>query len=218
MINIIYVASIGRSGSTLLESMLGAHPQIATTGEAHIWPHEIRMGGVQPCGCGASVPDCTFWNAVQSQCDPLRQEGPSLDYFREAHNHGHTLRPTRLRAFGNTPTDALPERDLIRQYGDNNAAFFDAFASVTEAETGTRPEWIVDASKDPYRLAWLARSGRFRIKVVHLVKDPRAFVYSVTKPYIHGEDGRPPALRSPASSSPHARPGPGRPRTSFSRA
>lgn len=192
MIPLIYIASIGRSGSTLLESMLGAHSQVATAGELHIWPHELRRGGVQPCGCGRAVPECPFWNEVRRRADPLAQDGPGLDFFREAHNHGRTLRPRRLAAFGPAPTTRLPEREQIAAYGWNNAAIFQAFSDTWADERGEAPQWVVDASKDPYRLAWLARSGLFQIKVIHLVKNPRGFVYSVTKRHIHGENGRPP--------------------------
>ena len=40
---------------------------------------------------------------------------------------------------------------------------------------------MVDNSKDPYRLFWLQHSGYFKTRALHLVKDPRAFVYSMTK-------------------------------------
>lgn len=190
MIQLVYIASIGRSGSTLLESMLGAHSQLATMGEVHVWPHELRQGGVRPCGCGDDVPACSFWTAVKREVDPLAQIGPGLGFFREAHNHGHTLRLKRLPALGPAPTSSLRDRTQIRTYGENNAAIVEAFIKVTEAATGDRPSWIVDASKDPYRLAWLVRSGLFRIKVIHLVKDPRAFIYSVTKSHIRGENRR----------------------------
>ena len=193
MIPLLYIASIGRSGSTLLESMLGAHSRVATTGEFHIWPHEIRMGGVRPCGCGEFVEDCEFWSEVRRRVDPLAQEGPGLDFFREAHNHGKTIRRERLEALSDKPTEALADQALIEAYGRNNEALFQAFLDVTAEQLGERPDWVVDASKDPYRLAWLARSGRFDIKVIHLVKNPRAFAYSVTKKHIHGENGSPPS-------------------------
>ncbi|MFO8100170.1 MAG: hypothetical protein R6T83_11200 [Salinibacter sp.] len=54
-----------------------------------------------------------------------------------------------------------------------------------ERHTGRRPTWLVDASKDPYRLLWLHRSGLFNLKVFHLVKHPCGFAYSVTKDRIH---------------------------------
>jgi hypothetical protein len=58
--------------------------------------------------------------------------------------------------------------------------------------TGRRePRWVVDASKDAYRLSWLRASGMFDLRVVHLVRDPRAFVHAMTK-----ADGRSTARRT----------------------
>ncbi len=187
-INLIYIASIGRSGTTLLESMLGAHSQMATCGELHIWPHEIRQGGVRPCSCGRFVEDCPFWSAVRGRVDPLRQPSPRLEFFREAHHAGRTLRPERLRTFGTEKLSGA-EAEQVRTYGANNAAIYRAFLDEMESATGRRPRWVVDASKDVYRLLWLVRSGLFNVKVLHNVKNPRAFVYSVTKRFIHGAYG-----------------------------
>lgn len=187
-INLIYIASIGRSGSTLLESMLGAHSRIATMGELHIWPHELRQNGVRPCSCGEYVQTCPFWSEMRRRVDPLKQEGPGLDYFREKHNAGHTLRLRRLGGFRTGKPMSAEEAADIERYGKNNDEVFRAFLDVSEEMLGDRPEWIVDASKDPYRLLWLHLSGLFNIKVIHLVKNPRAFVYSVTKDLI-GESG-----------------------------
>lgn len=184
-INLVYVASIGRSGTTLLESMLGAHPEMATTGELHLWPHELEMGGVRPCGSGKYVQECPFWQTMRKQVDPLAQTGPQLHYFREEHNGGRTLRLRRLSDFASGELSPRTAR-LVQQYGQNNYEIFHHFLNLVEAETGTRPGWVVDASKDPYRLLWLQRSGLFNIKVVHMVKNPRGFIYSVTKDWIHG--------------------------------
>lgn len=180
--NLIYIASIGRSGSTLMESMLGAHPQIATMGELHIWPHELRGGGVRPCSCGASVLECPFWSEVRRRADPLLQEMPGIDFFREAHNAGRTLRPRRLRSVVSDPSPR--EAAQISAYGQNSLAIVSAFLDVHEGLLGTRPRWVVDASKDPYRLLWLVRSGLFNITVLHVVKNPRGFVFSVTRPLL----------------------------------
>ncbi len=182
-INLLYVASIGRSGTTLFESMLGAHPALATCGEVHLWPHEIRMGGVRPCGSGQYVQTCPFWQEMEARVQPLQQPAPQIDYFRENHDGGRTLRWSRWQDFEPKPL-STSVRAQVDQYAANNETLFRHFRALVEARTGTRPEWIVDASKDPYRLLWLLRSGRFRIKVVHLVKHPCGFAYSVTKPWV----------------------------------
>jgi hypothetical protein len=52
--------------------------------------------------------------------------------------------------------------------------------TATELQ-GTDICWLVDASKDPYRLFWLQKSGLFDLRVIHLLKNPQAFVYSMIK-------------------------------------
>lgn len=179
-INLIYIASIGRSGSTLLESMLGAHSQITTCGEIHIWPHEIAQGGVRPCSCGQSIVDCPFWFEMQQRTNPLQQLHPQIHFFRERHNAGKTLRIERLRDF--SPKEVSPEiAEMIKQFGQNNNEVFQSFLTLMQARLDRDITWIVDSSKDPYRLLWLLRSGLFNIKVLHVIKNPHAFIYSVTK-------------------------------------
>jgi hypothetical protein len=179
-INLIYLASIGRSGSTLLESMLGAHSRIATCGEIHIWPHEIAQGGVRPCSCGQSVLTCPFWVEMQKRSNPLHQPHPRIHFFREQHNAGKTIRWERLQEFGRNQVPHQTARQ-IEQFGQNNEAVFRSFLDLMQSQLGRDIQWIVDSSKDPYRLLWLIRSNLFNIKVLHVVKNPRAFIYSVTK-------------------------------------
>jgi hypothetical protein len=186
-INLIYIASIGRSGTTLLESILGAHPDIQTCGEVHIWPHEILMGGVRPCGSGEYVQNDPFWQEMRNRVDPFSQPRPWIHYFREFHNHGYTLRLKRLGDFLSGPLEPAVQAQ-VDQYSANNVAMFQAFSDLTAEVTGTTPEWIVDASKDPYRLLWLIRSGFFNLKVIHMVKNPPAFIYSVTKAWLSSDD------------------------------
>ncbi|MEZ4697573.1 MAG: sulfotransferase [Rhodothermales bacterium] len=186
-LNLIYVASIGRSGSTLLECMLGAHSKMASAGELEIWPHEIMDGGVLPTGSGKYVQEDPFWMEMERRVDPLKQPEPQIHFFREAHNAGRTLRTERIAEFKNKPLSATVN-EQIRQFGQNNYEVFSNFLDLIAEQEGERPNWVVDASKDPYRLLWLVRSGLFNVKVVQLVKDPRGFIYSVTKPHIHAED------------------------------
>lgn len=179
-INLIYVASIGHSGSTLLESMLGAHSQAATCGEIHIWPHEIAQQGIFPCSCGKSILECQFWVKMLQMVNPLQQPQPQIHFFREQHNAGHTIRLQRLRDFSQKK---LPSQtfEKVKTYGQNNYEVFESFLNLMQETLGHELQWLVDASKDPYRLLWLTRSNLFNIKVLHVVKNPCAFVYSAIK-------------------------------------
>lgn len=70
---IIYIAGYGRSGSTLLDVVLGNHPMIASLGEVgNIWNlHEI--GG--RCSCGEKLIDCDFWGGI---CSTVARPGSTM--------------------------------------------------------------------------------------------------------------------------------------------
>lgn len=177
-IPLVYVLSNGRSGSTLLDLLLGTHPEVWTVGEAQILPFELRESRA-PCGCGAPLEQCPFWGPLLPEL-PLDGRGVPLEHFRDTHGHGRVLRPELLAGlwFGRTPRRSLARANA---YGDSNFRFFERVAGAASARRGNPVRWIVDASKDPYRLLWLKDSGRFDVRVVHLTKDPRAFVWSMIK-------------------------------------
>lgn len=173
---VIYILSNGRSGSTLLDLLLGAHPEIWTLGEAQMLPWEVRWRG--PCGCGKPHADCDFWRDLLPEL-PLGDQPTPIEHFRAVRGGGKVLRPAQLPdlLLGRTSGTLA---DAARQYGEVN---YDYFRRVLQAAKARKPgvRVLVDASKDPYRLHWLHRSGLFAIKVIHLFKDPRAFVYSMAR-------------------------------------
>lgn len=179
MTKLLYIAGLSRSGSTLLELLLGSHSGVLTVGELQVLPHELRGDVRIPCGCGLGVADCPFWNEVVAIADPLTAPAPQLDFFREHYGWGSTLRPTRLQDFS-TPGATRGIRRQMQQYGRNTSELIEAVAHVAEHQFGARPEAIVDASKDPYRALWLARSGAVDLRLIHLVRDPHGSVHSLT--------------------------------------
>ena len=177
-IPLIYILSNGRSGSTILDMLLGSFPGIWTLGEAQLLPLELNVGGV--CGTGETIRDAAFWKDL---VDTIRfeEEDMSVSYFRRTNAHGsHTgavLRRQLLEMFG-----GRGEPDRIERYGRLNYEFFARVIQHAEAHGfADRIHWLVDASKDPYRLMWLQRSGYFDIRVIHLTKQPPAFVYSTAR-------------------------------------
>ena len=60
---VLYLGGIGRSGSTLLERMLGQIPGTCSLGEVvHLWARGIRDN--ERCGCGDTFHACPFWTSV----------------------------------------------------------------------------------------------------------------------------------------------------------
>ena len=63
MPQVVYVGSWGRSGSTLLDLVLGQIPGFVSVGELrYLW--ERGLAERQLCGCGRPVTGCPFWGAV----------------------------------------------------------------------------------------------------------------------------------------------------------
>ena len=175
-INLIYIVSNGRSGSTLLDLLLGAHPNMWTLGEFQVLPWEL-LTPIQTCGCGQSVTDCLFWQNILDRFDKTLKTG-TIHRFRRTHGAGRVLRWSELaRLFSGYCRPST--RTAIRAYGLENALIMREVLKI--AKELKEVNFLVDASKDPYRLWWLLQSDLFSVHVIHLTKDPRAFVYSMTK-------------------------------------
>lgn len=64
---LLYIAGSSHSGSTLLDLLLGSHPQIESVGEAKkisAVAAKIRAGEQALCTCHEEVTKCPFWRAV----------------------------------------------------------------------------------------------------------------------------------------------------------
>lgn len=59
MIESVYICSAARSGSTILDLMLGTHPAVLPVGELNQLPKNIALRST--CSCGRAIHDCAFW-------------------------------------------------------------------------------------------------------------------------------------------------------------
>lgn len=60
MTRIIYIAGDGRSGSTLLSTILGTHPDVVSVGEV-VLLHQDWFDARLMCACGVPYAGCSFW-------------------------------------------------------------------------------------------------------------------------------------------------------------
>ena len=64
---VVYVGGHGRSGSTLLDVLLDASPQLLGVGELHHLPR--LLADDQSCSCGTALGRCPFWARARSVVD-----------------------------------------------------------------------------------------------------------------------------------------------------
>ncbi len=145
VLDIIYIMGSGRSGSTLLSSMLGSQRDIVCAGEVYNYMNffESAEARSRKCSCGEALLQCDYWQQIR---DRLKQQ---------------------------KGTELLDLKDTDRHtFDENNHALLSAIRDVSGKPV------IVDSSKRHYRLKLLLKSGLFRVTIVHLIRDARAYAYS----------------------------------------
>ncbi len=157
-IRILYIAGAARSGSTLLDRLLGSLPGFCTVGEArYFW--EFRTRSDLRCGCGAPFRDCAFWAAVDRR---LGMSDGTLKRMAALEERADRRRP--LVATGLLHPNAELAAGIERLY------------RAMAAELPGRV--LVDASKSPAHGLALSRLPDLELRLVHLVRDPRALAHS----------------------------------------
>ncbi|WP_275980025.1 sulfotransferase family protein [Couchioplanes caeruleus] len=170
MARVVYLGGLGRSGTTLVERLLGQLPSVCALGEiVHLWQRDIRDN--ERCGCGARFAACTFWRRVGEQA---YGGWHNVDVDRV-----HTLRNAveRTRFIPRLAAANLPPAQLadVREYAGFYARVYAAAAEVSGAEV------VVDSSKHSALAHVLRWAEDVDLRVVHVVRDARGVAYSWTK-------------------------------------
>lgn len=162
---VLFVLGSGRSGSTLLANLLGEAPGHSSVGEVrYLW--ERALGAGRPCGCGRQVADCPLWGPVLARAFP---DGIDAQQVAASLRAATRLRETlRLLAPGG-------RRRLARQHPQLLDALERLYASLGEQTGGGV---VVDASKLPTYALLLGAVPGIRLRLLHLVRDPRAAAWS----------------------------------------
>jgi hypothetical protein len=159
---VLYISGWGRSGSTILDTILGQVDGFFSVGELrYLWDRGVAEN--RPCGCGAPFGECELWGEVLDRAFGGLDAASAREILAAGSS---TLRTRHLpRTVARGPAVAPRFRDALeRLYG--------AIAAVTGARV------IVDSSKTPSYGAALASLRTLDVSVVHLVRDPRATAWS----------------------------------------
>lgn len=155
MNTIVYIAGTGRSGSTLLASLLAALTGGDNIGECARYLFNQNMRARQlPCSCGESVEDCEFWQTRINQIDQhIIQSGTKSLRMRKV------LLGSPIK------------QDIINAY---SAVYQNLFTSLAT-------KLLIDSSKNPANLAAIAEMKEYTIKVIHITRNPADTIDSWSK-------------------------------------
>jgi hypothetical protein len=171
---IVFIVGMGRSGTTLLELLLGRLQGWVAGGELRrYWHGESTQGWL--CGCGRRLADCDLWRQVRAE---LRRGGILPDEYPRflALQASHLrLRPAAMARLLISARGAEDTLSPLHRYQLGMSRLYSAVARAAEARV------VVDSSKEPpdaYLATW---NPDVEVFAVHLVRDPRAVAHSFLK-------------------------------------
>ena len=164
MVKVISITGAGRSGSTILDNILGGVAGAFSAGEVrYLWQRGLVEGRL--CGCSQPLPDCELWPGILDRAFPA-----GID----PRDTAAQMRRVRTRY---TPAARL---ELLRPWYNRKLAplaeVLDRLYLAIAADTGAR--FIVDSSKLPTYTYLLSLVPSIDLRIVHLVRDPRAVAHS----------------------------------------
>jgi hypothetical protein len=167
---VLYLGGIGRSGSTLLERMVGELPGVCSLGEVvHMWDRALRDD--ERCGCGQPFSACPFWQAVGERAFG-GWGNVSVDRHFELRARVDDVRRTPALLLG---TFGSSFRADVEEYTDYFRKVYEAALAVSGAQL------LVDSSKYTPLYFCLRRRKDLDLRLLHLIRDSRAVAYSWTK-------------------------------------
>lgn len=157
---VLYVGGTGRSGSTVLANLLGEADGMVSVGEVRfLWERGIQEDRL--CGCGERFSVCPFWQEVLRTAYP--QGEPSATAVMQ-----QLQQRTRMRKL----PGLLGGQGGVGELADVLAPLYAAIAEVAGATV------VIDSSKLPTYAALLRALPDLDMRMLHLVRDPRAAAFS----------------------------------------
>ncbi len=173
-IKVIYILGAGRSGSTMLNTVLGNHTQIESVGELTNLPRSGWING-EYCACGERGNVCLFWSNVRQEW--VQRSGiDNVEAYLALQNTFE-----RFRHWSRLVKERQKKSLKFQSYAKYTKALFEAIRTVSGKSI------VVDSSKNPMRAFALSLIPGIDLHLIHLVRDVRGVVWSLNKAYSKDE-------------------------------
>ncbi len=168
---IVYISGCGRSGSTLLDTILSEHNDIVGVGELT----NLFYAGWKNneyCSCQKQIKECEFWTKVKE----IWEDKSDLSSFEEYIVLQKKVE--RIRFFFKLIFNKkLLQSNEVQKYIYNTKILYEAIQIVSSKK------YIIDSSKTPIRAFLLSQSDDIDLYIIHLIRDIRGFGYSMKKAF-----------------------------------
>lgn len=149
---VIYIVSDSRSGSTLLEYILGSQNEMISVGELHRLNSYVNKKGIDSdgfiCGCGNELKRCSFWSKILSKFDC--KVFPKTMIYRQKKWFDQSVRFEKTHH--NQNINVIKNLDKIYE----------------ELFSQSKKEYIIDSSKLPNHAFYLSKFSNQKVKFILL--------------------------------------------------
>jgi len=170
-IRIVFIMGVGRSGSTLLDTILGNHPDMEGVGELCNISENGWIAN-RYCACGQRVNNCPFWSEVRREW--AERTGTGNEY-----RYASLIRALEKRRawLGRLAQEIRRGSSRVQEYLELTKALFEGIKIASGKSI------IVDSSKRASRALLLSQIPEVDLHVIHLVRDVRGVVWSKKKSF-----------------------------------
>jgi len=180
-VRLVTMLSNWYSGATLLAILMNRHSKVVCNGES--FPFSPQDDAQYDCSCGRHLEQCNFYKTVASHMRNSDGEHWNRELFCQLPKLSSNrlintllLSPKRDSAFREWVIEYFPAYKVQR-----NRFILAHNSFFRKALQYTGKEVYVDGTKSIRRVQLLAHSGCCNMKVIHLVRDGRAFCFSFLK-------------------------------------
>lgn len=159
--DIIYLMGAGRSGTTLLATVLGGTKHIITIGEMHQFlEHFLEQ---KPCSCGEEITNCEFWSPVIN--DLTSKYTPEELYKINEYNE-----------------NVESHINILKSLFYKNKSYLEYQTWLYDNIQRHHPsQYVLDSSKYVSRALQLRRMTTHNVKLIYITRDVRGVIHSFGK-------------------------------------
>ena len=167
---VLFIGGLGRSGSTLVDRVLGQTPGVCSVGElVFLWERALLAN--ERCGCGEPFADCGFWTEVGGRAfGGWDRISPEALLARQRSLDRNRYVPLLLR-----PGLSPRFRERLDPYLEALRRVYLAIAATSGAAL------VVDSSKHASTAALVRNVPGISARVAQLVRDPHGVAWSWAK-------------------------------------
>ena len=178
-VKVIYIAGWGRSGTTIVDRILGQVPGFFSMGEMrYLWDRNLLENRL--CGCGEKFSDCRLWQGVMQEAFGGMEGVNAAEMLR--------LREACSRTRHVPLMITAPGRRFLKPRMEKYLAALEKLYHAIPATTGARV--VVDSSKFPTYAMALQMIPSMDLYMVHMVRDPRAVAHSWLRRKLQPDTGK----------------------------